>query len=512
MTTTNPDVLIAGAGPTGLFLALCLTRAGVRVRILDPKPGPTQETRAIVVQARTLEFYDQLGLGTEALARGRRFDAVSLWVRGQFEGSVQLNEISTTITPHPYAFILTQDQNEDMLIAQLRTLGVEVEWDTALTNFTQDDAGVTAMLQHGDQTETMQAHYLAGCDGAHSAVRHGLGVNFSGNAYPQSYFVADVTATDKLRADDVNVCLDDHAFLAFFPMPGQHHQRIVGPMPPDAGEHPNFELVRATVEADGLAHVEAVHWFAAYHLHHRVAEHFRAGRAFLLGDAGHVHSPVGGQGMNTGLGDAMNLAWKLAQTIHGADPAILASYEAERLPFAQALVATTDRVFSGITNPSALARFLRMRAAPAIFPALSRLRFIRRILFMTVSQTRIHYPHSPLSSGQAGKIHGGDRLPWVADGASSNFEALRSLDWQMHVYGTPVPELAAWCAQRNIPLHAFPYTSNAHRAGLAEDALYLVRPDGYVGLASPHFDPAALDAYAARWLPKATTISTHAGT
>lgn len=280
-TITNPAVLIAGAGPTGLFLALCLTRQGVRVRIVDPKAGPTQESRAIAVQARTLEFYDQLGLGPEALAQGHHFDAVSLWVHGTYEGSVRLDDISTTITPHPYAFILTQDQNEAILIEHLRALGCEVEWNTELASFTQDEHGVTAMVRHGDQDETVQAQYLAGCDGAHSAVPHGLGIEFSGAAYAQRYFVADVTATGRLRPDDVNLSFDADRFAAYFPMPGTNHHRVIGQVPPDAGDDPTFEQVRANAEAYGLAHVEAVHWFATYHLHHRVGASSSATRVRL---------------------------------------------------------------------------------------------------------------------------------------------------------------------------------------------------------------------------------------
>ena len=498
---TESDVLIAGAGPTGLMLALWLTRAGVGVRIVDPKSGPSPATRAIVVQARTLEFYDQLGLGAAALAHGRHFDAVSLWARGHLAGQLDLRQVATTVTPHPDVYILTQDQNEALLLAQLQTLGVSVAWETELTGFRQDATGVTATVQHGDHQETLHAAYLAGCDGAHSAVRQGMGVEFAGDTYPYTFYVADVTATGKLHPNDVNLGLDDQHFLAFFPMPGDNHHRVIGEIPADAGDQPTFADVRAEVEAHGLAQVEAVHWFAAYRLHHRVAPHFRVGHAFLLGDAGHVHTPVGGQGMNTGLGDAVNLAWKLAQVIHGGDAAILDSYEADRLPFAQALVKTTDRIFTGIVAPSGTARFLRTNVIPALFPLASRSAFLRRALFLTISQTRIAYPQSVLSQGQAGKIKGGDRLPWVPTNTGGNFAPLQSLQWQLHCYGTPSAAAQAWCDQRQLALHAFPFTAAAHQAGLARDGLYLVRPDGYVGLAASTFAPATFAAYADLWLP-----------
>lgn len=292
-------------------------------------------------------------------------------------------------------------------------------------------------------------------------------------------------------------------------MPEPNRHRVVGELPRSAGEHPTFEAVRPEVEAHGLACVHEVHWFSVYRSHHRIADNFRVGRTFLLGDAGHVHSPVGGQGMNTGLGDAANLAWKLAQALQDSDSTVLETYEPERRPFAVSLVNTTDRVFSGIVNPSALARFIRTRVVPTVLPVLTRPQAVRRRLFLSVSQTRVRYPDSPLSNGRVGRVRGGDRLPWVPDGASSNYGALRSLDWQMHVYSSPAPEVQTWCAARSLPLHVFPFTRAARRAGIAEGALYLVRPDGYVGLAAPRFEPSSLDAYAARWLPRMPSSSIH---
>ncbi|CAA9572259.1 MAG: Putative monooxygenase STM1546 [uncultured Truepera sp.] len=509
--TGHTEVLIAGAGPTGLLLALWLTRLGVKARIVDPKPGPTEESRAIGVQARTMEFYDQLGLGAEALTRGRHFDAVNLWVQGRLRSQVRLRGVGDDLTPHPYLYILTQDQNETMLLEHLEKSGGAVAWRTELSGFTQDENGVSATLRRGDATETVHAAFLAGCDGARSTVRHGLSVPFTGGTQVQTFYVADVSVTGKLREGDMNLSLDDTHFSAFFPMPEPNRHRVVGQLPEGADEHVTFESVRPEVEAHGLARVGDVHWFSTYRSHHRVAERFRVGRAFLLGDAGHVHSPVGGQGMNTGLGDAANLAWKLAQALRGGDLAVLNTYETERRPFAVSLVNTTDRVFSGVVNPSALARFIRTWVVPAVLPILVRPRAVRRRMFLTVSQTRIHYPDSPLSTGQAGRVRGGDRLPWVPDGASSNYGALKSLDWQLHVYGSLTSEVQTWCAAWGLPLHVFPFSRVARRAGLTQNALYLVRPDGYVGMAVPRFEQASLDAYAERWLPKVKSGGVQAG-
>ncbi|AZI44652.1 FAD-dependent oxidoreductase (plasmid) [Deinococcus psychrotolerans] len=500
MNTTQ--VLIAGAGPTGLMLGLWLTKLGIDVKIVDPKPGPAEETRAIVVQARTLEFYDQLGLGQEALSRGRHIDRVNLWTRGDLRASVRFDGVGRELTPHPYLYILTQDQNEALLVEALKALGVQVDWETALSGFEQAESGVTASLTHAEHTQTVRAAYLAGCDGASSAVRHQLGIPLSGGTYSQRFFVADVVASGELHENDFNMSLDGDQFLAFFPLPGRHHHRIVGQLPPDAGEHPSVEAVRPQIDRQQIAKVEDVQWFSTYNVHHRVADQFQAGRVLLLGDAAHVHSPVGGQGMNTGLGDAANAAWKLAQAVTG-DPAALASYGPERRPFAATLVKTTDRAFSGVINPSPLARLIRNEWAPVALKLLGRSPILRRLLFLTLSQLRIRYPTSPLSVGRAGRVSGGERLPWVNSESGGNFEALQSLSWQVHVYGAPSPEILTWCGQWQVPLHVFGFGRGAQQAGFSENAFYLVRPDGYVGMAAPEFEWTAAEKYAERWLPAA---------
>ena len=233
-------------------------------------------------------------------------------------------------------------------------------------------------------------------------------------------------------------------------------------------------------------------------MHHRVAERFRDGRAFLLGDAAHIHSPVGGQGMNTGIGDAVNLAWKLASVLRERDAAsLLDSYEPERIAFARRLVATTDRAFTGVTSSGPIARLLRLKVVPVLFPLLFAFKFMPRFLFRAISQTDVNYRGSGLNEGRAGPIRGGDRLPWVTVGSNDgdNFLPLRSLDWQVHVYGAAKAELRAACEARGLPLHVFSWRPEIAGAGLRRDAAYLVRPDGYIGLVSAESSAAALTTY-----------------
>jgi hypothetical protein len=282
-------------------------------------------------------------------------------------------------------------------------------------------------------------------------------------------------------------------------MRGRGRARLVGIVSERGGAREDLaweDVHQGAVATLGLA-VRRVNWFSTYRVHHRVAKRFRVGRCFLLGDAAHIHSPVGGQGMNTGIGDAVNLAWKLAMVVQGqAVESILDSYEEERIAFARRLVSTTDRVFQLATRPGPLAERGRT-IAPLIVSALFRLPAARRVLFRIVSQIAIQYRGDALSAGRAGAVHGGDRLPWVQPqpGAPDNFAPLTSLRWQVHVYGAATPGLARGCADRDLPLHVFRYGPAARRAGVLRDAVYLVRPDGYVALADPSASLARVEQY-----------------
>ncbi len=226
---------------------------------------------------------------------------------------------------------------------------------------------------------------------------------------------------------------------------------------------------------------------------------FRVDRAFILGDAAHIHSPVGGQGMNTGIGDAINLGWKLADVQRGrADAAILDSYEQERIGYARALVATTDRAFTPMVAGGVKGEVTRRVLAPLFLTLATRLDLTKHAFFRMVSQVQIHYADSMLSKGKAGHIEGGDRLPWCAP--IKNFDPLQSLDWQLHVFDDKDEDVARLCSHYKIPIHEFPFSEPVRDAGFARDAAYLVRPDGYVGLAIDGDDEAGLKAYLSRHL------------
>jgi 2-polyprenyl-6-methoxyphenol hydroxylase-like FAD-dependent oxidoreductase len=481
-------------------LALWLTKLGVDVRIVDKTAEPGTTSRALAVQARTLELYRQLDLADTVIAGGHRVPAVNLWVRGEAKARLAFENVGAGMTPYPFLHILPQDQHEQLLISRLEALGVRVERRTELIGFTEQGHGVSARLRGADgQEQHCAANYIAGCDGARSIVREVIGTGFPGGTYRQLFYVADVEATGAAANGELHVDLDEADFLGVFPLAGSGRARLIGTVRDERADRADtltFEDISDRAINHLQLKVAKVNWFSTYHVHHRVTRHFRKGRAFLLGDAAHIHSPAGGQGMNTGIGDAINLAWKLAAIIGGrADDALLDSYESERIGFARRLVATTDRVFSFATADGRFADFMRMHVAPMLFPFAVSFEAVREFMFRTVSQTMLNYRRGPLSRGQAGIVHGGDRLPWVAIGDTDNFDPLSDTQWQVHVYGTARPELSAWCAAKNLPLHVFGWRSEYRAAGFARDALYLLRPDTYVALADPGGAPDALDRY-----------------
>ncbi|MGH9411703.1 MAG: FAD-dependent monooxygenase [Vicinamibacterales bacterium] len=502
------DALIVGAGPTGLVLALWMTRLGARVRVIDETSEPGTTSRAVAVQARTLEFYRQFGIADAVVRAGRRLEAANLWVRGRRVAHLEFGAMGEGISPYPYGLIYPQDEHERLLVERLETLGVTVERRTGLTGFEQSGDGIRARIARvtgadgpDGKDEICDASYLVGCDGTHSTVRETLGIGFPGGTYEHLFYVADVDASGPTINGEVHVSIEPTDFLVVFPLKREGHARLIGTIRSDAA--PSRDLTWNDVSEHAIAqtgiHVDRVAWFSTYHVHHRVAHAFRSGRAFLAGDAAHIHSPVGGQGMNTGIGDAVNLAWKLAAVTRGrARPEILDSYEAERIPFARRLIDTTDRVFTAVTSSTTLARFIRMEVAPIALPAFTVARRVRRLLFRTVSQTSINFRGSGLSEGRAGGVEGGDRLPWVerADATGDNFVPLTSLDWQIHTYGEAPAALRSICESRRLALHTFPWGPGPQAAGLARDAVYLVRPDGYVALAAAATDgPAAIARY-----------------
>jgi 2-polyprenyl-6-methoxyphenol hydroxylase-like FAD-dependent oxidoreductase len=511
----DTDVLIVGAGPTGLMLANQLREWGVRVRIIDRHAGPALQTRALGVQARTLEIYSQLGIVEQALELGKRTIGANIWAHGRRAARIPVGDIGRDLSPYPFLLILGQDDNERLLGAALRKRGSAVEWNTELVGLSQAADHVRARLKNPDGTiSEATALWVGGCDGARSSVRELSGIRFQGAPYEHVFFVADTTVTGAMVPDELNVYLWRQGFHLFFPMRGVNHWRLVGIVPPALRGSDDLTLDQVIPwireEAGPGLSFQGCSWFSTYRIHHRRAERFRDRRCFLLGDAAHIHSPVGAQGMNTGLQDAYNLAWKLALVVSGrASTALLDSYEVERIPVAERLLRSTDRAFSLIVSDSTVAGWLRTRVVPKIMATAMRLPQIQRLAFRTISQTGIRYPKSTQSETLPGvpdvAPRAGDRFPWLrlklaASGPAEDlYQHLYSTGYTLVVIGQAAPQSAVPALADLMRTCVVPSDPDNQRelarVNIRGQAFYLVRPDGYIGLAGVRLDQATVTRY-----------------
>ncbi|MGB6407492.1 MAG: FAD-dependent monooxygenase [Planococcus donghaensis] len=496
----KPQILIVGAGPTGLALAHSLATQGVPFRIIEKNSGTGKASRALAVHARILEHYQQLGLSERLVSRGQPILSLDLSDGKEVKANLKFNDFGKGLSPFPFILSLPQDEQEEMLVDELKKIGVEIEWGTELSSFADKGDSVTAVLKkEGLPEESADFEYLCGCDGASSMVRKGMEFEFPGGTYEQLFFVADVE-TEKLeeRMEKMDMYMDDDGFMLYMSVRNARTKRILGVVPEEFNDQKDIEYHHISEYIEDKIRVKAsiVNWFSTYRVHNRVSEHFSKGRIFILGDAGHLHSPAGGQGMNTGIGDAINLSWKLAAVCQGkAAPSLLDTYELERIGFAKKLIATTDKAFQTIINQHLRGTLLRKVLVPHILPSMFKLAFVKKNGFKILSQIHINYRDSPISKGKAGKVYGGMRLPWIQTAGRDNFTPLRSVDWQIHVYGKASKELIDFARSHSFELHEFAWESTMQKAGFHQNALYFIRPDGHVALANKTQDLSVLKDY-----------------
>jgi 2-polyprenyl-6-methoxyphenol hydroxylase-like FAD-dependent oxidoreductase len=526
---TDVDVLVVGAGPTGLVLAATLARAGVSMRVIDRAAEPSPHSRALVVHARTLEILSEMGLGERLIARGRPTLAVRVFIDGDKAFEAAIGDVGVEDTPHPFVLFVSQVETERVLGEHVASLGVRVERPTELVALVQSETGCVATVETNGAREEIRARFVVGCDGAHSAVRKASGLSFEGDAYAQTFLLGDVAIPGRAgRAAELFVARD--GFAALFPMTdggpvgnGGDRYRVIAasPAPRERGDVPTLDELRALVERATHQTLELTDptWLASFRLHHRGVDRYRAGRAFVAGDAAHIHSPAGGQGMNTGMQDAWNLGWRLALVSRGeASPALLDGYDAERRPVGEKLLAFTDRFFSLATHESRALHLVRKLVLPRVVPWIVSSPRRRARAFRFASQLGITYRKSasvaaePSDRGE--RLPGGpgcgsrapDALVEGVDGATTMFAALRSVArrWPAFVAvafvddareaadfvraitasthaGVVRPLVVARRADKLDPGIVLAPGGQAHeRYGATEAATYLVRPDGHV--------------------------------
>ena len=510
MNTLHTDVIIIGAGPTGLSLACQCIRYGIDFVVVEKNATVTPYSKAIGVQARTLEVYDQIGLAQPAIERGTIASRVRLIEGGEVRGEMNLGNFGKDLSQYPYMLMLEQSKNEQLLYDFVLSHGRDVSWNTELENFSQDETGVTAQVKlPSGESQTIRGKFLAGCDGASSPVRHGLGLTFEGSTFERLFYVADARVDWELPHDALHVCLAKEVFVAFFPMPGENRYRVVGTFPESKNEEQGevlYEEIEQEIKNQVKLDLELsdVRWFSLYKVHSRRVNKFSKGRCFLAGDSAHIHSPAGAQGMNTGIQDAYNLAWKLALVVKGiAGEELLDTYNEERLANAQRLLESTDRMFEFAAGSHWLMSFIRTTIFPPVAGFVASLESVSKRMFPLISQIGINYRNGKLSEhtdDEPDDVKAGDRLPYFLIDGQSVFDKLKEPKFHLLVFSNA--ERGDACAEFAgkfgdlIDCHVIPITERVREIFEREDDFSVfLRPDNYIAFISSEISSRMVEEY-----------------
>jgi 2-polyprenyl-6-methoxyphenol hydroxylase-like FAD-dependent oxidoreductase len=478
-------VLIVGAGPVGLTMALELARYQVPVRLVDKMSKRSDTSRAIAIWPRTLELLDRAGASADLVALGNKVTAANIIAGSAPMARIELAHVDT---PYPFALMLPQSDTESVLERHLERLGARSELGVELAAFTQDADGVTATLRHADgQVETERFGWLVACDGSHSPVRHSLGLSFEGDTLGTDWALGDFHMSGSpYPLNELFTYWHEEGPLIFFPMaPGRY--RIIASLAPSKGAAPVVpapEAFQAIVDRRGSSDIvlgEPI-WTSAFRINERQIPSYRAGRVFLAGDAAHVHSPAGGQGMNTGMQDAINLAWKLAMVCRGlsANPALLDSYDTERRPVGAEVIAAAGRLTTIATIHNPIAQHVRNVIAHFVLG----LPPVQRALQGSMTEVSIGYPDSPLNGRASGSPQAGKRMrPLDRETPYGAGDAPRFTVRARVAPGKPAP---SWQTDLVDP---------AIRPATPGADIELVRPDGYLAISAVDQDWASVEAY-----------------
>lgn len=472
LTPSHTDVLIVGSGPVGLFLANECARRKIRYRIVECRASQSEHSKALAIFPRTLEIFDMAGVVGPFVERANRVTCATVISHDRTLARMQFTPHES---PYPYVAMVPQDVTEKLLVENLRRQGGAVEYETTFVSATQSDDCVRATLERKGERTEISAAYVVGCDGAHSAVRHLLNLPFEGAEYHASFMLADVETNETLPCDEMQLCPHESGPVAIFPMSATR-RRVVATVEKAEGDAPSLGLVRQVLAFRGPAGIEVrnLHWSSYFRIHHRQVANLRVGRMFVAGDAAHIHSPFGGQGMNTGLQDVWNLVWKLDFALRGCGGEnLLDSYTAERRPVIKHVVDVTDFMTRAMGTPSKLAQAARN----TVIPVVSRLAPFQHAFVQTLSELGVAYRGSPMVEGP-GERYFDDRLCGGA-GICSRFLLLM---------GESADASTAEAARQLCA--SFPdivESRTARRRGIT-----LLRPDGYIAYSSSARDSAAI--------------------
>ncbi|WP_235296529.1 FAD-dependent monooxygenase [Portibacter marinus] len=489
----NKDVIIIGAGPTGLMLANQFERLNVEYQIFDSKSGPTNQSRALAVSARSMELYQQLGFSDKVQSEAVDLLGFQIFKNGKIQANIGLQNIGVGMTDFPnFMNAYEQSKNEELLAGAIEETGKKILWNHSYIKHQEVDDGVEVQINdlESDSNQAWKAKYLVGCDGASSPVRKATDLKFEGGTYDNKFFVADTTIEWEFESNKVMLVPTDHIFITFFPLKGRKKMRIIGTLPVEFKdqEEIHFEELEAVIRkhTNLKFDIKSVGWHSTYRIHHRCVSSFRSGRIFLAGDSAHVHSPAGGQGMNTGLQDAHNLAWKLAMVLNGeAKPSLLDTYNEERLPFAKSLLNSTDKGFTFLAGDGLWVRNIRKYLLLPTIAKVFKIGAFRKFAFKRISQIGYGYRNSSLSTNHDVKglsFKAGDRMPCVYPGF---FQKLSKHRFQLLILQNESTEI-------DLPtevVSAFPFevnviqekiTSEWMAQGVDKSICVLIRPDQYI--------------------------------
>jgi 2-polyprenyl-6-methoxyphenol hydroxylase-like FAD-dependent oxidoreductase len=510
--TIKTDVVIVGAGPTGLSLACQLVRYGIDFVIVEKNEGVTPYSKAIGVQARTLEIYDQIGLAQKAVEQGTIAERGRLLIEGELRGEINFSNIGRGLSPFPFVLMLEQSKNEQLLYEYLQSHQRDVVWKTELESFSPAANGVTAQVRTaGGASQTIEAKYMVGCDGPKSLVRHRLGLTFEGSTFERIFYVADAQIDWQLSHDSLHVCFAENSFVVFFPLKGEKRYRIVGVFPDEFNKAEGeivYEEIESRIKAEAKLNLDIhnVEWFSTYKVHTRHVNKFSAGRGFLAGDAAHIHTPAGAQGMNTGIQDGYNLAWKLALVVRGkADEKLLETYNEERLENAKRLLKTTDRFFGFAAGTDWFLNFLRLNVLPALAKHILSFEPVRKFFFPLVSQTGINYRHSSLSN-HAGdedfEVKAGDRMPYFLVAGTSIYHKLKGPKFHLLAFSTEGNNFQALKDELEeqhselVDFYAISHSPEGREVfETNKDFIVLLRPDNHIAFMSSDISPRRMREY-----------------
>lgn len=502
----NTRVLIVGAGPTGLMAANQLMRFGIDFIIVDTKEGPTKESRAIAVTARSLEIYQQMGLAQDAISNGKTMTSFNLYSQGKPRAQVKIGEIGKGLTEFSYMLAFEQSKNESLLCQNLTSNDRNIHWEHEFIELIDHDQKINALVKNNNKEINIHAQYVIGCEGANSPIRRQLNFSFKGGTYEQKFFVADTVVNWNLGYDKLIVSPGDQNFCAFLPMTDEGSYRIIGTLPlaySDSEDITFRDIEDVIINTIGVElKFESVNWFSIYKLHHRSVDHFSEGRVFLAGDSAHIHSPAGGQGMNTGLQDAYNLCWKLALVLKNqAKPSLLDTYNEERLPFAKWLLNFTDRGFTLMTSTNWFVKVFRKYVALVVAGIVLQSGKIRPLVFKTISQIGYSYSGLTLSiseSRQNLSFKAGDRLPYFSEANIYSLFTAPSYNL-LHISLTAMDDdmvgKIKTTFQFEVEIVEEKITDKWTKLGVKNELFILVRPDNYMAYIFDQFDEIKINRY-----------------